>query len=305
MCRGEMSILQRLSTAFPRADMSEYIGFYNLRQSSIIAGRPVCEQIYVHTKLMIVDDRIGIIGSANINDRSLLGDRDSEVACMIGPGCHPNSRGRAEEALEYPMKKVTLNGQSCEVSEFLHTLRVRLWAEHLGMLDQDELTASRILHQVNAIETVQEQERAQLEDAVECYDRYWLPRAAENTMVYEAVFPEMPCDAHKTIDDIREACGIKPGEFLGQNIYTMKRPNMDGRISDEGSADVDQSGDEATPKGISKQMSKDDLEEVQLRLGMLKGNVTRMPLGYLIDHDLNLSAYKDVATNSLPREVFC
>ena len=36
-------------------------------------------QIYVHSKLMIIDDRIVVIGSANINDRSLLGSRDSEV----------------------------------------------------------------------------------------------------------------------------------------------------------------------------------------------------------------------------------
>ena len=29
---------------------------------------------------MIIDDKIVICGSANINDRSLLGDRDSEIA---------------------------------------------------------------------------------------------------------------------------------------------------------------------------------------------------------------------------------
>lgn len=32
---------------------------------------------------MIVDDNRCIIGSANINDRSLLGTRDSELACVI------------------------------------------------------------------------------------------------------------------------------------------------------------------------------------------------------------------------------
>ena len=32
---------------------------------------------------MIVDDRILIIGSANINDRSLLGHRDSEICIKI------------------------------------------------------------------------------------------------------------------------------------------------------------------------------------------------------------------------------
>ena len=29
---------------------------------------------------MIVDDEVVIIGSANINDRSMLGSRDSEIA---------------------------------------------------------------------------------------------------------------------------------------------------------------------------------------------------------------------------------
>ena len=32
-----------------------------------------------HAKLMIVDDRTAICGSANINERSQLGKRDSEV----------------------------------------------------------------------------------------------------------------------------------------------------------------------------------------------------------------------------------
>lgn len=32
---------------------------------------------------MIVDDRFMIIGSANINDRSLLGSRDSELAIVV------------------------------------------------------------------------------------------------------------------------------------------------------------------------------------------------------------------------------
>ena len=32
---------------------------------------------------MIVDDRKVILGSANINDRSLLGKRDSEIAIVV------------------------------------------------------------------------------------------------------------------------------------------------------------------------------------------------------------------------------
>lgn len=36
-------------------------------------------QVYVHSKVMIIDDRAAFVGSSNINDRSLLGSRDSEV----------------------------------------------------------------------------------------------------------------------------------------------------------------------------------------------------------------------------------
>lgn len=36
--------------------------------------------IYVHAKGMIVDDEYVIIGSANINQRSLDGSRDTEIA---------------------------------------------------------------------------------------------------------------------------------------------------------------------------------------------------------------------------------
>ena len=41
------------------------------------------ELIYVHSKLLIVDDCSVIIASANINDRSLLGNRDSELGILV------------------------------------------------------------------------------------------------------------------------------------------------------------------------------------------------------------------------------
>ena len=36
--------------------------------------------IYVHSKGMIVDDEYVIVGSANINDRSMAGSGDTEIA---------------------------------------------------------------------------------------------------------------------------------------------------------------------------------------------------------------------------------
>lgn len=54
-----------------------------MRNWSVLMGKLVQEIIYVHSKLMIVDDRYVICGSANINDRSMLGKRDSEIAALI------------------------------------------------------------------------------------------------------------------------------------------------------------------------------------------------------------------------------
>lgn len=61
-----------------------YFVVLGLRTHDVLpSDEPVTEQIYVHSKLMIVDDYKMIVGSANINDRSLLGDRDSEIAVAI------------------------------------------------------------------------------------------------------------------------------------------------------------------------------------------------------------------------------
>lgn len=38
--------------------------------------------IYVHAKHLIVDDSYTIIGSANVNDRSMAGDRDTEIGAV-------------------------------------------------------------------------------------------------------------------------------------------------------------------------------------------------------------------------------
>ena len=68
-------------------NLSEYLNFYSLRNHGVTKiGKPVTEMIYIHSKLMIVDDTKVILGSANINDRSMLGDRDSELAILIEGG---------------------------------------------------------------------------------------------------------------------------------------------------------------------------------------------------------------------------
>lgn len=58
--------------------------------------------IYVHSKGMIVDDEYVILGSANINQRSMEGTRDSEIAM----GAYQPHQTRARKQC-YPRGQVT------------------------------------------------------------------------------------------------------------------------------------------------------------------------------------------------------
>jgi phospholipase D1/2 len=95
----------------------EYIYFFSLRTHSLVNDIPTTELIYVHSKMMIVDDEAVLIGSANINDRSMLGSRDSEIAVIVKDN-----------------KKISslMNGKPFQASFFAHSLRLRLFKEHLG-----------------------------------------------------------------------------------------------------------------------------------------------------------------------------
>jgi len=68
--------------------------------------------IYVHSKMMLVDDRYVLLGSANLNERSQAGGRDSE----IGVGIWPNMAGQDAGARE------------------IRSFRRRIWSEHFGTL---------------------------------------------------------------------------------------------------------------------------------------------------------------------------
>ncbi|KAH6821403.1 phospholipase D delta [Perilla frutescens var. hirtella] len=73
--------------------------------------------IYVHAKGMIVDDEYVIIGSANINQRSMAGSRDTEIAMGAYQPHHTWAKKKA-----HPFAQV-------------YGYRMSLWAEHLGKIE--------------------------------------------------------------------------------------------------------------------------------------------------------------------------
>ncbi|XP_022685448.1 phospholipase D beta 1 isoform X1 [Setaria italica] len=74
--------------------------------------------IYVHSKGMIVDDEYVIIGSANINQRSMEGTRDTEIAM----GAYQPQHTWAN----------TLSAPRGQIFGY----RMSLWAEHIGAIEE-------------------------------------------------------------------------------------------------------------------------------------------------------------------------
>ncbi|XP_041017183.1 phospholipase D zeta 1-like isoform X1 [Juglans microcarpa x Juglans regia] len=170
--REKHSILDRLNVLLgPKTH--DYITFYGLRSyGRLFNGGPVAtSQVYVHSKLMIIDDRIAVIGSSNINDRSLLGSRDSEIGVVI----------EDKEFLDSSM-----NGEPWQAGKFAYSLRCSLWSEHLG------LSAGEI---------------SQISDPLldSTYRDLWLATAKENSIIYQDVFSCIPNDHIRSRAALRQS----------------------------------------------------------------------------------------------------
>lgn len=165
ICRGKNSIYNRLKEKTPNPE--KYINFFALRTHGKIQGKPVTEMIYVHSKLMIVDDKIVIIGSANINDRSMVGNRDSEIAMII-------------EDKEKIMS--VFNGQDIEVSKFAHHFRMDLFQEHSGSSNTMAL-------------------RDPMSDK---FYHIWDRRAKKNTRRFRKIFACYPDDLIGSLNEVQD-----------------------------------------------------------------------------------------------------
>ena len=167
--KGPGSILGRLIDQ-GILNPEEYISFFSLRSHDVLSGSSVTEQVYVHSKLAIFDDKFAVIGSANINDRSLLGLRDSEVALVV------------EDSDEINVE--LFDGNKILVGRKIQELRIRLWQEHLGLLGEPFSSTSV----------------KSLKDPLNPKVYFDLLResAARNTQIYRELFHCVPDDSVET-----------------------------------------------------------------------------------------------------------
>jgi len=164
-------------------DPDEYLNVYGLRTFGYLDDGKNCvtEQIYVHSKVMLVDDQVSIIGSANVNDRSLLGMRDSEIDVLLKDTIATDS---------------VLGGVPWQSGALTSQLRRALFAQHLGW-SQEDLDGKYA--DPLAEETLREVRRV----------------AKQNAEIYEAVFGSLPSNSIRSWADLseRRAQGLPRGSL--------------------------------------------------------------------------------------------
>uniref|UniRef100_A0A8C2FI97 Phospholipase n=1 Tax=Cyprinus carpio TaxID=7962 RepID=A0A8C2FI97_CYPCA len=157
MNRGEYSIIAQLKKEMDDQWMN-YISICGLRTHAELQGRLVTELIYVHSKLLIADDNTVIIGSANINDRSMLGKRDSEVAVIF------------EDSETTPS---VMDGQEYQAGKFALQLRLECFKTILGAFNDPTIDVSDPIS--NGF-----------------YKDVWMSISGRNATIYEKVFRCLP-----------------------------------------------------------------------------------------------------------------
>ena len=175
---------------------------------------PMLEAITDVWQTLIVDDRVVIVGSSNINDRSQLGFHDSELSIVM------------EDTRPLPSK---MNGQDYNAGHHAATLRRMLWREHLGLLTPQNWNVE---NDVNA----QPPDDGENEwFAGDEYDNFvedplsdelwaeWTKRATVNTKVFRHLFHADPDDNVKTFEDYDRFLGAKGSRKAG-HIYDEFQP---------------------------------------------------------------------------------
>lgn len=175
IAKGEHSLVENLRKAGVE-NVQDYISFCSLRTWDELCGKLVTELIYIHSKLLIVDDLHVIIGSANINDRSQAGNRDSEVCLLI---------------TDHEFVESRMNGLPYNAGKFAFSLRKHLMREHLGLLE-DGYMRTRPKQPIDVDDPV----------CPSFYTDIWCQAAETNTRTYEEVFRCYPTNLVETFEEL-------------------------------------------------------------------------------------------------------
>lgn len=233
----------------------------------------VSEELYIHSKLLIADDRIVICGSANLNDRSQIGDHDSEIAIVIQDPTPVDS---------------LMNGRPWRASRFAASLRRQLFRKHLGLLKPQDMQRPDSNFEpigVNAYDWGTPEDVFVADPISDNFLSHWYWRARINTECFAKVFHPVPDDGVRTwkqYGEYYERFFKEDKEKDG----TVKKPSLYkwGHVVAE----------EFSP-------GEQGLREVKEWLSRIKGTLVEMPLLFLKDEDI---AREGLGLNAFTEEVY-
>jgi phospholipase D1/2 len=237
----------------------------------------VSEQLYVHSKVLIADDQLVICGSANLNDRSQLGNHDSEIAVIIEDPTPVSS---------------TMGGRPYTASAFATSLRRQLYRKHLGLVphqrpDAPDRNWTPVTHTaVNDYDWNSPADRLVQDPMSREFIDLWRGTARRNTEIFSRAFHPVPNDKVRTWEEYDAFFSkhfVIPGEPAEQAAEGYKQGKVDyGHVVRE-----------EFPGGVG---------ELKDWLSGVRGTLVEMPLQFLIDvHDL---AEDGLALNSLTDELY-
>lgn len=221
------------------------------------------EELYVHAKVLIVDDKTVICGSSNLNDRSQLGVHDSELSIVMTDTKVLNS---------------TMDGQPYEAGNHAATLRRYLWREHLGLLPPQE-NDGKDDPNCQPPDVPNDPQAGETFDFVAdpLSDRLWemwTSRATRNTEIFRQLFHADPDDYGTAPSFLINIPPIRSSLYwlTGYKVKTFE--------------DYDKF---LPPKGTKAGHIYDKMippEEIRQKLDQIKGHLVWMPLDFLKDANM-------------------
>ncbi|KAE8366512.1 hypothetical protein BDV27DRAFT_91053 [Aspergillus caelatus] len=237
----------------------------------------VTEELYVHSKVMIADDRVVVCGSANLNDRSQLGDHDSEIAIIIE---------------DYTPLQSTMNGKPWTASRFAASLRRQLFRKHLGLLPpQDYQRPDANFEPVgvpNDFDFDAPESRLVADPLADTLHNLWNSRANTNTEVFRKVFHSVPDDCVRNWSTYKEFYGY----FFNKADKQAYGEEKDAPPARYRYGHVVRDDFPGGPEGV---------RQVKELLSKVKGTLVEMPLMFLIEEDV---AKSGLALNDITEPLY-
>ena len=218
----------------------------------------VSEELYIHSKLLIADDRLVICGSANLNDRSQLGTHDSEIAVVIEDPTPCES---------------FMNGEPYTASRFAASLRRFIFRKHLGLIpdqrwDRPDANWQPVDASPNHYDWESPGDVLVRDPLHHNFRNLWAGTARSNTEVFTKVFHNVPNDRVRTWKDY--------DEFFSKYFII---PGSEKEKEEE------EKGEKVQYGHVVKEEFPGGVAEVKEWLARVRGTLVEMPLNFLVEVD--------------------